>query len=585
MRQLGLLRREQGQAAANSMIAQGEGIRLMEEIRSLGEEMKAEENGLLAARKAESRASARKANVVITLGTLLALAFVLGASQITRRDSAQRRQAELLLRESEAELKQAQRVAHLGSWHMVTDTGQVTWSEELYRMLGLDPALPPPPYQDHHKLFTRESWERLSAALDKTARAGVPYELELETVRADGGKGWMLARGEAECDAKGAVTGLHGVALDITGRKQAQEAVKAERQRFNDVLDMLPAYVVLLSPDYHVPFANRYFREHFGESHGRRCYEYLFNRTEPCESCETFTVLKTREPHHWEWTGPDGHNYDISDFPFTDIDGSTLIMEMGIDVTERKQAETALRESEALTTSIVDSTSDLIWSVDPETFGLLTFNPGLRDYFLQRRGIRLQTGMDPDQLLPNKEFADRWRGFYRRALSEGSFTIDYEAVGSTILQLTLNPLEREGKVFGISVFGKDITERTAGGGGTARERNRLSHAGGVRAADGLDVHPRRFEHLFQPALGGLHRADSGRELWKGLEHALPPRRQAGRMGRLEPCDRDRRNRTRSRAACARPMAAIAGFSCGACPCAMPRDTSPNGSAPAPISTT
>ncbi|MDM7912484.1 MAG: ATP-binding protein, partial [Methanotrichaceae archaeon] len=98
------------------------------------------------------------------------------------------------------------------------------------------------------------------------------------------------------------------------------------------------------TPDYHVSFANRFFRERFGEPHGRRCFEYLFGRTEPCETCETYSVLKTNKPHHWEWTGPDSRNYDIFDFPFTDSDGSTLIMETGIDITERKRAEIELEK-------------------------------------------------------------------------------------------------------------------------------------------------------------------------------------------------------------------------------------------------
>ncbi len=98
----------------------------------------------------------------------------------------------------------------------------------------------------------------------------------------------------------------------------------------------------MLAPNYTVPFENKFFRERFGESHGRRCFEYLFQRAEPCENCETYKVMKTNAPHHWEWTGPDHRIYDIHDFPFTDSDGSPLIMEMGIDITERKQAEAAL---------------------------------------------------------------------------------------------------------------------------------------------------------------------------------------------------------------------------------------------------
>jgi PAS domain-containing protein len=50
------------------------------------------------------------------------------------------------------------------------------------------------------------------------------------------------------------------------------------------------------------------------------------------------------EPRQWEWTGPDRRIYDIFDFPFTDTDGSTLILEMGVDVTERKQAEGELEK-------------------------------------------------------------------------------------------------------------------------------------------------------------------------------------------------------------------------------------------------
>ena len=165
------------------------------------------------------------------------------------------------------------------------------------------------------------------------------------------------------------------VAADLSEHKRAEEAlresearakvaaaVQVERQRLQNVLNMLPAYVVLLSPDYHVPMANRFFEQRFGKSEGRRCYEYLFNRTEPCEVCETYKVLKTNSPLHWEWTGPDGRNYDIHDFPFTDVDGSPLIMEVGMDITERKQAETALAVSEKEFRLLAEAMPQIVWA-------------------------------------------------------------------------------------------------------------------------------------------------------------------------------------------------------------------------------
>jgi PAS domain S-box-containing protein len=138
------------------------------------------------------------------------------------------------------------------------------------------------------------------------------------------------------------------------------EIVKAERKRLYDVLDTLPVYVILLSEDYRVPFANKFFNERFGESKGRRCYEYLFNRTESCEVCESYVPLNTNAPHHWYWTGPDKRDYDIYDYPLTDADGSRMIMEVGIDITEIKKAHAALQKmNETLEQRVAEQTAEL----------------------------------------------------------------------------------------------------------------------------------------------------------------------------------------------------------------------------------
>ena len=132
---------------------------------------------------------------------------------------------------------------------------------------------------------------------------------------------------------------------NITERKQAEKALKAERQRLHDVLETMPIMVCLLTPDYHVAFANRAFRDKFGESHGRHCYEYCFGKKEPCNFCEAYRVLKTGKPHHWQVITLDGASViDVYDFPFTDVDGSPMILEIDIDITKHKQAEEEIKK-------------------------------------------------------------------------------------------------------------------------------------------------------------------------------------------------------------------------------------------------
>jgi PAS domain S-box-containing protein len=150
---------------------------------------------------------------------------VIGASRIVRNVTARKRAPAELAR-SEAELKDVQRLARFGSWEWLPETDTMTWSEELYHIYGLDPALPPPSYAEYGLLYTAESLARLNAAVERALLDGTPYELDLELVRPDGSRGWLVCHGAAVPDAFGAVVKIRGLVQDISERKKGEDALR-----------------------------------------------------------------------------------------------------------------------------------------------------------------------------------------------------------------------------------------------------------------------------------------------------------------------------------------------------------------------
>ncbi len=183
------------------------------------------------------------------------------------------------------------------------------------------------------------------------------------------------------------------------------------------------------------------------------------------------------------------------------LDDRPCIIITALDITAQKRAEVVLQETEATLHAIIDSTSDLVWSVEPQSFGLVTFNRALYDYFLHNRNIHIAAGMRPQELFPTQDYVDLWLGLFTRALAEGSYTIEYITYADAhILELSLNPLRRDGEVFGIAVFGKDVTALRA----ALRDAQELNRTLEQR----VEQRTAELQRLYDSAPTGYHSLDA-----------------------------------------------------------------------------
>jgi len=173
---------------------------------------------------------------------------------------------------------------------------------------------------------------------------GYKRDAEGDFLTKDGREVPVLVNASLITDPQGRPLGVIGVIRDITALRQAEMALEAERRRLLSLLEELPAYVYLKAPDYSIKFANRFFRERIGDPGDRLCYEVLHGFTAPCQDCQSLQVSVSHEPQEREWVHRGGRTYRAYVYPFADNDGSPLILELGIDITERKRAEEVLKE-------------------------------------------------------------------------------------------------------------------------------------------------------------------------------------------------------------------------------------------------
>ncbi len=336
----------------------------------------------------------------------------------------ERERTEGELRRRQAQLAEAQRIVHLGSWEWEPESNRLEWSDELYRIYGLGPEQPIGTYEAFLERVHPEDRERTIQTVERALAEKSAFEFTHRLVRPDGSERVVLGQGRPLLDEDGRLVKLVGTGLDVTEQSRMEEALRESMDLLGGLFESSPDGSVLVSEEGRILRLNQEMEKLFGYSR-----EELLGQ--PLESLLPERYRAGHRGHREAYirnarTRPMGVGLELyglrkdgREFP-VDILLSPLRTRRGMlticvvrDVTEQHRAAEALRASEARFRAIFEAAAIGMAGLDLEQ-RILVCNPRLQE-ILGHTGGELQ-GLNAADLC-HPEDRDIFRRLYSRLIA------------------------------------------------------------------------------------------------------------------------------------------------------------------------
>jgi PAS domain S-box-containing protein len=286
------------------------------------------------------------------------------------RDITHRKRTEVVLQRREAQLTEAQRIAHLGSWEWDIVADRLSWSDEQYRIFGHEPQAFLLTPKSGGAGIHLEDVVRVWAIVEGALSTGEPFEYEARILRPDGEERMIHCRGAVLRDAASRPERMVGTAQDITERKRAELALREHRDFLQAVIDAVPDPIFVKDDQHRWVLGNQTFWKVFALDPATALGKLDFDLLPASEAAVYWEkddlVLRTGETNENEEVMTDGEGRTrqvlTKKSRFQDASGRPVLVGVIRDITERKRDEV---ERERLLAS-EQAAVDALWATQQQ---------------------------------------------------------------------------------------------------------------------------------------------------------------------------------------------------------------------------
>jgi PAS domain S-box-containing protein len=273
----------------------------------------------------------------------------------TNIDIENLKRTERRLRQSEANLAEAQRLSHTGSWALSPATTKILyWSEECYRIWGFDPVQGLPNRETVWRRIHTSDRDRMYAETQEALRQKRDYKVDFRIVLPDATVKYLEAIGHHQFSEHGELVQVVGTNVDVTERKRAEEALRESEAKFRDYAETASDWLWEIGPDYKfTSLTENAFHSDPADRIGTVCWDHALDlETEPEKWRLVWATLDSREPFRdFVYCSVDGSGspmyVKVSGKPVFDANGEFRgYRGTGTDVTALRTAEAEARENE-----------------------------------------------------------------------------------------------------------------------------------------------------------------------------------------------------------------------------------------------